>query len=71
MTIPNRRGARVAYALIVAALTFGWQFGLFRPNALLWALFLATPLVPLIDRWWPGEKFAWLPRRIAGADRVS
>jgi Na+-transporting NADH:ubiquinone oxidoreductase subunit NqrB len=61
MTIPNRRGARVAYALMVAALAFGWQFALFRPNALLWALFLATPLVPLIDRWWPGERFAWLP----------
>jgi Na+-transporting NADH:ubiquinone oxidoreductase subunit NqrB len=49
MTIPNRRGARVAYALIVAAAAFGWQYVLFRPNALVWALFLATPLVPIIS----------------------
>ena len=43
MTIPNRRGARVAYALVVAAVAFGWQYVLFRPNALVWALFVATP----------------------------
>jgi len=60
MTIPDRRAARVGYALVVAALAFAWQFALFRTNGLLWALFLAAPLVPLIDRAWPGEKFAWL-----------
>ncbi|NDP42549.1 MAG: Na+-transporting NADH:ubiquinone oxidoreductase, subunit NqrB, partial [Aromatoleum sp.] len=59
MTIPNRRGTRVAYALIVATGAFLWQYALFRPNALLWSLFLATPLVPLLDRRWPGERFAW------------
>lgn len=61
MTIPNRRGARAGYALGVALLAFAWQFALFRTNALLWALFLASPLVPLIDRWWPGERYAWRP----------
>ncbi len=63
MTIPNRRGARVAYALIVAAAAFCWQFVLFRPNALVWALFLATPIVPVIDRLWPAEKFSWTETR--------
>ena len=67
MTIPNRRGARVAYALIVAAAAFGWQYVLFRPNALVWALFLATPLVPIIDRLWPAEIFSWRPDRTARA----
>jgi len=61
MTIPNRRGPRIAYALIVAAVAIGWQYLLFRPNALIWALFLATPLVPLLDRLFPGEGFAWRP----------
>ena len=61
MTIPNRRGPRIAYALIVAAAAIGWQYLLFRPNALIWALFLATPLVPLLDRLFPGEGFSWRP----------
>jgi enediyne biosynthesis protein E5 len=67
MTIPNRRGARVAYAIIVASAAAAWQFALFRPNALVWALFLATPLVPLLDRWFPGTRFAW--RAAESADR--
>jgi Na+-transporting NADH:ubiquinone oxidoreductase subunit NqrB len=62
MTIPNRRGPRIAYALIVAAAAIGWQYLLFRPNALIWALFLATPLVPLLDRLFPGEGFSWRAR---------
>jgi enediyne biosynthesis protein E5 len=63
MTIPNRRSARVGYAIAVAFFAFVWQFGLFRTNALLWALFFASPLVPLIDYWWPGETFRWRPGR--------
>jgi enediyne biosynthesis protein E5 len=59
MTIPTRRGARIAYALLVAAGAIAWQYVLFRPNALIWSLFLLTPLVPLLDRWMPGERFEW------------
>lgn len=59
MTIPNRRGPRITYALMVAAAAVGWQYLLFRPNALIWALFWATPLVPLLDRLFPGEGFSW------------
>lgn len=61
MTIPNRHGARVGYAIVVALVAFAWHFALFRPNGLVWALFLCTPLVPLIDRLWPGERFEWRP----------
>ena len=61
MTIPNRRSARVGYAVMVALVAFAWQFALFRTNGLLWPLFIASPLVPLIDRRWPGEKFNWRP----------
>jgi enediyne biosynthesis protein E5 len=59
MTIPNRREARVAYAIVVALGAFVWQYFLFRPNALIWSLFLLTPLVPLLDRWLPGSRFEW------------
>ena len=65
MTIPNDRRARVLYAVIVAAVAYAWQYVLFRPNALVYALFLATPLVPLLDRAFPGARFSW--RGAAGA----
>jgi Na+-transporting NADH:ubiquinone oxidoreductase subunit NqrB len=61
MTIPNHRRARLLYAAIVATCAIFWQYGLYKPNALVWALFLCTPLVPLLDRWWPAEKFQWRP----------
>jgi Na+-transporting NADH:ubiquinone oxidoreductase subunit NqrB len=69
MTIPNRRSARIGYAILVAALAFAWQFALFRTSGFLWALFLASPLVPLIDWRWPGEKFNW--RREAMPDNAG
>jgi Na+-transporting NADH:ubiquinone oxidoreductase subunit NqrB len=59
MTIPNRQGARVLYAIAVAALAFVWQFVWFKPSALLWSLFLCAPLVPVFDRIWPGLKPEW------------
>jgi Na+-transporting NADH:ubiquinone oxidoreductase subunit NqrB len=61
MTIPNRAGPRVAYALIVALGAALWQYALFKPNALLWALFLCTPLVPMLDRFFPAQRFEWRP----------
>jgi len=61
MTIPNRQRARLLYALLVAAIAFFWQYVLFRPNALIWAVLLATPLVPLLDRLLPAPRFQWRP----------
>ena len=59
MTIPNASRARLAYAVMVALAAGFWQFGLFKPNALIWALFLSTSLVPLLDRLFPAPRFAW------------
>jgi Na+-transporting NADH:ubiquinone oxidoreductase subunit NqrB len=67
MTIPNHRVARVAYALMVAVGAFAWQYGLFRPNAFIWGLFLASPLVPFFDRAWPGARFEWRPSAMSDA----
>ncbi len=63
MTTPNHRGARVAHAAMVAAAAFAWQYALFMPNGLVWALFLATPLVPLLDRILRAERFNWRDNR--------
>lgn len=59
MTAPNRNAARLLYAACVAAVAFVWQFVLFIPNGPIWALFVCAPLVPLLDRLWPGERPAW------------
>jgi Na+-translocating ferredoxin:NAD+ oxidoreductase RnfD subunit len=61
MTIPNQQRARLLYAVLVATIAFFWQYALFRPNALIWGLFLATPLVPLLDRLLPAPRFQWRP----------
>ncbi|MGW8269122.1 MAG: RnfABCDGE type electron transport complex subunit D [Burkholderiales bacterium] len=59
MTAPNHPIARIAYAVCVAVFAFAWQFGLFLQNGPIWALFLCAPLVPLLDRLWPGAKPVW------------
>lgn len=59
MTTPNRRSLRFAYAFLVAAFAFVWQFHFFQTNGPVWALFFLTPLVPLIDWLWPGKKHVW------------
>ena len=61
MTIPNHPRGRLIYAVLAPASRSAWQYVLFRPNALVWALFLSTPLVPLIDRVLPAARFQWRP----------
>ena len=63
MTIPNDTRGRVVYAILVACVAYLWTYALFRPNALPWALFLATPLVPLIDRMLPASRYEWRAAR--------
>ena len=61
MTIPNATRGRILYAILVACIAYVWAYVAFRPNALPWALFIATPLVPWIDKLWPGPVHAWRP----------
>jgi Na+-transporting NADH:ubiquinone oxidoreductase subunit NqrB len=63
MTTPNHRGSRVAHAAAVAVAAFAWQYALFIPNGLVWALFLATPLVSLLDRIFRADRFNWRDNR--------
>jgi Na+-translocating ferredoxin:NAD+ oxidoreductase RnfD subunit len=53
-TVPASRLGRLSFAAAVAASAFWVRYGLFRPNGLLWALAVAAPLVPLLDRLTPG-----------------
>jgi len=65
--IGNRRALRLAYAFLVAALAYVWQFVFFTPNGPVWALFVLTPLVPLIDWIWPAQKHVWQSQAVRGA----
>ena len=61
-TTPDHRAARVLFACVVALGAAYVQFRLFRNNGLLWSLAAASPLVPVLDRLWPGARHAW-PRQ--------
>lgn len=70
-TTPDSRAGRIVFACAVAAVA-GWiQFGLHRPNALIWALFFCAPLVPFADRLLPGFKYHWPGRRASSVTRLS
>ena len=48
-TTPQTRPARIVYAFAVASLAYVLRFVRYEPNALIWALVLCSPLVPIID----------------------
>lgn len=61
MTTPSHPRGRAAHAALVAAIAYAWGFGLFRTNAVLWALFVAAPMVAVWDALWPASGFDWKP----------
>lgn len=61
-TTPNSRAGRIAFAVLVALVTFGIRFTLYRSDGIMWALCAVSPLTPLIDHFlrarvyqWPGQ----------------
>ena len=69
-TLPDHPLARAGFAGWVAFLAFLIQYWLFIPNGFLWSLFLSVPLVPLLDRLWPGQRYSWAESQPeTGADR--
>ncbi len=59
MTLPDHPVARRWHVILVALGAAGWQFLHYHPNGPLWALLVCAPLVPLWDRFWPGERYGW------------
>jgi len=66
-TTPDSRAGRILFALLVALGAGFVHFILYRPNGLILALAFLAPLVPLLDRLLPGERYAW--RRPAAASQ--
>src|SRR5262245_7966250 len=62
-TTPDRRSARMLFAVVVAGVAAWLQFAHYMPQGLIYALFFASPLVPLLDRLFPRERrevrFEW------------
>src|SRR5262245_20180923 len=58
-TTPDRRSARIGYAVAVAVLAFVLQHQAWVMNAPVWALLLLSPVVPLLDRLFPASRFTW------------
>jgi enediyne biosynthesis protein E5 len=60
MTAPNHPRGRIVHAALVGALTYYWQFALYRTNGLLWALFIASFAVPIWDSLFTASKYEWV-----------
>jgi Na+-transporting NADH:ubiquinone oxidoreductase subunit NqrB len=58
-TTPDSRAGRILFALFVALGAGFVHFILYRPNGLILSLAFLSPLVPLLDRLLPGERYAW------------
>ena len=58
-TTPDSRAGRVLFAALVALGAVLVQFGLYRPNALLWSLVAVAPLTPVLNRILPGTHYDW------------
>ena len=58
-TTPDSRTGRIVYALLVSLVALYVQFVLFLPNGPLWGLIVCAPLVPLLDRVFPGVRYDW------------
>ena len=64
MTTPQRRSARIVYAIAVATCAFVWQFVLYKPHGVIVVLFAASALVPLINWALPKTRFEWNNARV-------
>jgi hypothetical protein len=58
-TTPNSRAGRIFFTFLVAVAALSGQFVLYRPNGPLWGLIVCSPLVPLLDRLFPGSRYDW------------
>lgn len=58
-TTPNRASARLLYGALVASIAYTIQFVFYTPNGPIIALFIATPLVPLLDMAMYGRIYRW------------
>lgn len=59
MTTPQHAGARMAYAVCVAATAFIWQYVMYQPQGLIVSLFVWSLTVPVWNRYFAADRFVW------------
>ncbi len=59
MTTPQHQTARIAYAVCVAITAFAWQYGLYKPQGLIVALFIWSFTVPIWNWVFQEKRFNW------------
>ncbi len=59
VTTPRHHVARIVWAAGVAVLAFALTHWVYLYTAPIYALIILSPLTPLINRWFPAEKFLW------------
>jgi len=70
-TTPDSRTGRVLYAMVVASFALYLQHCLWKQNALIWSLFLLSPLVPLIDWIFKAHRYQWPTERTASCSPAA
>lgn len=58
-SIPNARMGRLLWAVAIAVLTFVLRNYCYLATAILWSLFVLSPLTLGLDRLWPAPRFTW------------
>lgn len=61
MTTPNAPKARIAWSILIALITFGMSAFAHVHTAPIWALVALCALTPVLDAFFKGEPFSWLP----------
>lgn len=59
---PNSSAGRVIFAVVVALLAYELQFRWQVRTGLFYALFIISPVTPLLDRMLPSDRFTWTPQ---------
>lgn len=62
---PNSRPGRIVFAALTALLAYYIRFSLYDTNALILALFIISPLTPLIDTIFGGRHYVWRGRQLS------
>lgn len=58
---PNHKVGRMVFAVSVALLAYYFRIKLFNPQALLWALFILSPITVILDSVLRARRFEWKP----------
>ncbi len=66
-TTPDARPARILYAVALALAAAWGRFALYEPTAVLYALILLSPVVPVLNIFFPGKRYEW-PSRSDGTE---